>query len=315
MSEHAHDTSHIVQSLVTNLVIAVGKGICAAITGSGALLAETLHSFADCGNQMLLLIGVKRSQLPPDEQHPMGYGRAAYFWSFMVALLLFTGGGVFSIYEGIHKFGEHAEEGSTSGFLLGLGMLAFAFLLEGWATLSNVLEMNRRRGKKAFFRYLRESKDSDLIVVFGENSAAVLGLAIAMVAVGLSHVTHDARWDAGGTIAIGLVLVGVAVFLAVEIKALLVGEAADPVVHHSVDEIIAAMPEITRKLRVITLQQGPGEIMVMAKLEFKADLTCPAIASTINEFERRLREKHPEARWTFVEPDLHGAPSAVAQTA
>lgn len=306
MSDEAHDSSHIVQSLVVNLVIASGKGVCAALTGSGALLAETIHSFADCGNQLLLLVGVRRSRLPPDDSHPLGYGRALYFWSFLVALMLFSGGGVFSVYEGVHKLlGHESEEGGPTSLWLGIGMLAFAFVLEGYATLSNVRELNKRRGKYGFVEYLRHTKDSDLVVVFGENSAAVVGLTFAMAGVTLSHFTHDPAWDAYATIAIGVVLVGVAMFLATEISSLLVGEAADPEVAEAVRAAAAETDGIGDVLRLIALQQGPGEVMVACKVSVTPGLTGEGLIAALNAFERRVREKCPEIRWQFVEPDDH----------
>jgi cation diffusion facilitator family transporter len=301
-----HDSSHIVQSLVVNLVIAAGKGVCAALTGSGALLAETIHSFADCGNQVLLLVGVKRSKLPPDDSHPLGYGRALYFWSFLVAMLLFSGGGVFSVYEGLHKLHEaHAEEPGPTQLWMGIGMLAFALVLEGYATFSNVRELNKRRGKYGFVEYLRHTKDSDLVVVFGENSAAVVGLLFALVGVGLSHVTHDPAWDAYATVAIGAVLVGVALFLATEIKSLLEGEAADPEINEAVREACAETEGLAGVLRLIALQQGPGEVLVACKVAVKPGLTGEGLIDALNAFERRVRQKRPEVRWQFVEPDNH----------
>lgn len=300
-----HDTSHIFQSLAVNLVIATGKGICAFLTGSGALLAETIHSFADCGNQVLLLVGVRKAARPPDDAHPLGYGRALYFWSFLVAMLLFSGGGVFSIYEGFHKMHEHAEEGGPTDFLLGVGMLVFALVLEGWATIGNVRELNARRGERGFLEFLRYTKDSDLVVVFGENSAAVLGLLFALIGVGMAHLTHDAVWDAYATVAIGLVLVAVALFLAVEIMNLLVGEAADPEIRKDVDRAAEDTVGVNRVLRMIALQQGPGEVLVACKVEIDAQLTGAQVVQSINEFERRVREKRPEVRWLFVEPDDH----------
>jgi cation diffusion facilitator family transporter len=306
VADDPQDTSHIVQSLVVNLVIATGKGICAALTGSGALLAETIHSFADCGNQVLLLVGVKRSQQPPDESHPLGYGRSLYFWSFLVAMLLFSGGGVFSMYEGIHKLGEHhAEEPGPTQLWLGIGMLAFALVLEGYATFSNIRELNKRRGRYGFFEYLRQTKDSALVVVFGENSAAVVGLFFALTGVALSHFTHDPQWDAWATVAIGVVLVGVALFLATEIKSLLEGEAADPEIQQAVRAACAETEGLDGVLRVIALQQGPGEVLVACKVGVKPGLTADALIDALNAFERRVREKRPEVRWQFVEPDNH----------
>ncbi len=304
MADDAHDTSHIVQSLVVNLVIAAGKGVCAALTGSGALLAETIHSFADCGNQLLLLVGVKRSQRPPDDAHPLGYGRALYFWSFLVAMLLFSGGGVFSVYEGLHKLHEaHVEEPGPTQLWLGIGMLAFALVLESYATVSNVRELNKRRGKRGFVEYLRVTKDSDLVVVFGENSAAVVGLAFALAGVGMAHVTHDPAWDAYATVAIGCVLIGVALFLAYEIMSLLVGEAADPEIADAVRAACAETEGLDRVLRMITVQQGPGEVMLACKVSVKPGLSAAALIEALNAFERRIRERRPEVRWQFVEPD------------
>src|SRR6478609_4641048 len=172
-------TSHIVQSLLVNVAIAAAKWFAAAMTGSGALLAEAIHSTADCTNQVLLLIGVRGSAKPPTPEHPLGHGREAYFWSFLVALLLFSLGGMFSIYEGIHKL-MHPEP--VERFLLGLGILTFSIVLEGGATISNIREVNRRRKKLSFFGYLKATKDSDLIVILGENSAAVVGLSLAIAA-------------------------------------------------------------------------------------------------------------------------------------
>src|SRR5262249_44042233 len=162
--------------------IAVFKGVAAFYTGSGALLAETIHSFADCANQLLLLLGVRQAAQKPDALHPLGYGRSLYFWSFIVALLLFSGGGMFSIYEGIHKL-QHAER--VENVWVGVAILAFSLLLEGWSAISNIRELNKRRGRVPFFKYLRDTKDSDLIVVFGENGAASLGLIFALAALGL----------------------------------------------------------------------------------------------------------------------------------
>lgn len=296
-----HSTSHIIQSLIANAAIAAGKGVAALLTGSGALLAETLHSAADCGNQLLLLMGVKRSRKAPDATHPLGYGRALYFWSFMVALLLFSGGGVFSIYEGIHKI-QHPEP--VEKVYIGLVILGFSIAIEGWATLSNIRELNKRRGPKPFFRYLRDTKDSDLVVVFGENAAATLGLVLAIMALGLSYLTGDARWDAVGSLCIGVVLVGVAIFLAVEVKSLLVGEAADPSIESAARELIARQTGVEELLELITVQQGPGEVMAAMKLRFSSSLTADEVCEAINRFESSLRGRCPEVKWCFVEPDL-----------
>lgn len=301
---------HIIQSLAVNVTIAAAKAVAAYFTASGAMLAEALHSFSDCGNQILLLIGVRQARRPADATHPLGYGRAVYFWSFMVALMLFLGGGVFSIYEGIHKIGHPepvervAPRGRARRDRLGLGILLFSLLLEGGATLSNIKELNKRRGETPFFRYLKETTDSDLVVVFAENSAAVLGLTFAIGALGLAAKTGDGRWDGGGSMLIGLVLVGVAVFLAVEVSSLLLGEAAAPEIGRAARELADEMPEIERVLNVLTMQQGPSEVLVHIKLAFTPTLSVATTCEVINRFEERLRGAHPEIRWVFVEPDI-----------
>lgn len=305
-------TSHIIQSLVANAVIALFKGGAALATGSGALLAETLHTAADCGNQLLLLLGVKQARSVPDPTHPLGYGRALYFWSFMVALLLFSGGGVFSIYEGIHKIHEpEPVERAWVGFLI----LGVSLVIEGAATLSNIRELNKRRAAKPFFQYLKDTKDSDLVVIFGENAAATLGLVFAMAALGLAVVTGDSRWDGAGSLLIGLVLVGVAIFLAAEVKSLLVGESADPEIEIAVRELMREHPKFVSLLEIITVQQGPGEALVALKVRFAPELTSDEVCVAINEFESTLRARRPEAKWCFIEPDLPEESAAVAKAA
>ena len=296
----AGSSGEVIKSLVVNAVIASSKGVGAAITGSGAMLAETLHSFADCGNQLLLLFGIKQSQKPPDAQHPLGYGRNMYFYSFIVALLLFSGGGMFSIYEGVHKL-QHPEP--VGDVTIGLVILGLAIALEGWATLGNIKVMNQKRGSTPLFKYLRETKDSDLVVVFGENSAAVLGLVLALGALLIAKQTNDGRWDAIGSLAIGVVLIGVAIFLAVEIKAMLVGEAADPKLALTVEKLAASDPNVEKVVRVLSIQQGPGEILVAMKLKFRSGIDSDQLCDVINNFERQLEERVPEVKWSFVEPD------------
>jgi cation diffusion facilitator family transporter len=296
----AESVREIVKSLVVNVLIACAKAVAAVVSGSGAMLAETLHSFADCGNQILLLVGVRSAKRPADYKHPLGYGRAMYFYSFIVALLLFFGGGVFSIREGVHKI-AHPEP--VEDITLALAILVFSFLLEGWSTLGNIKEINHRRGDKNFFRYLHDTKDSDLIVVLGENSAAVLGLTFAMIALVLARQTGDGRWDGIGSLAIGLVLIGVATFLAREVKSLLVGEAADASLTKVVEELVEVDPNVDKVLRVLTLQQGPGEIVVAMKLKMRPKMDTDELVEAINTFERALKARVPEVRWSFIEPD------------
>lgn len=301
MSGHGDSTGHIVQSLLVNVAIAVIKFIAAVLTRSGSMLAEALHSAADCGNQVLLLVGVKSARKPPDAEHPLGYGRDVYFWSFMVALLLFSGGGVFSIYEGVHKV---LEPEKVEKVWLGMLILGISIVLEGASLASNVREINKRRGDKRFMQYLHDTKDSDLIVVFGENGAAVLGLGFALIALVLADRTGDGRWDGIGSIVIGVVLVGVAVFLAKEVKSLLVGEAADSEIAEAARKIAEDHPNLERVLHLVTVQQGPGEVMVSIKVAFSSGLKIDDVCVSINEFEAKLRAARPEVRWLYVEPDI-----------
>ncbi len=296
----AGNKAEVVKSLVVNAVIAASKGVAAVISGSGAMLAETLHSFADCGNQLLLLLGIQQSARAPSSKHPLGYGRAMYFYSFVVALLLFSGGGVFSIYEGVHKM-RHPE--AVGDIKLALGILAFSILLEGWSTLGNIKVLNERRGNMPFIRYLRESKDSDLVVVFGENSAAVLGLILAGTALIIAKVTNDGMWDAVGSLAVGVVLVGVAIFLAREITSLLLGESADPQLEKAIEQLTIDDPNVDKMIRLLTIQQGPNEIVAAMKLKFRAGLDTNQLVDAINSFEVELKKRVPEVRWSFVEPD------------
>lgn len=298
----AHDTSHILQSLAVNLVISLGKLVAAIVSGSGSMLAETLHSFADCGNQLLLLLGVRRAHRPPDDAHPLGYGASLYFWSFLVSLLLFSGGGLFSVYEGLHKLHEPEPIGDIR---LAMAILGGSVLLESWSLYGNIRALNERRQQVPFFRYLRETKDSDLIVVFGENAAAVLGLLIAAGALGLAVLTGNPAWDAIGSLGIGAVLVLVAVFLAVEVQSLLLGERADPAVEAAALQAATENPQVLELMRIISIQKGPREVLVACKLRLAADLDTKGVVAAINAFEQRLHDLRPEVRWCFVEPDEH----------
>jgi len=291
---------YIFRALGANFAIAVAKGVGAVITGSGAMLAETLHSLSDCVNQLLLLVGLKQSARPPSEKYPLGQGRNLYFWSFMVAMLLFLGGGAYSIYEGIHKL-RHPSSLSTP--LVAIAILSFSLAIEGWAMSGALKTVKERRGQRSLLEYLRETKDSDLVVIFGEDLAAVIGLTLALIAVVISTITGDPLFDAVGTLCIGAVLVGVAFFLATEVKSLLLGESADPALLEIIEKCAAEDPRIVKVLRTLTVQQGPGEIVVALKLQFRPDLTTATLVESINQFEQKLQDRAPEVRWSFVEPD------------
>ena len=300
-TDGSHGEGHIIQSLVVNLAIVISKGFAAFMTGSGAMLAETIHSFADCANQALLLVGVRQARKPADAKHPLGYGRSVYFWSFIVAMLLFSVGGMFSVYEGVHKY-MHPEAVENVGW--GIGVLVFSLILEGYAAYSNVVELNKRRGATGFTRYLRETKDSDLVVIFGENSAAVLGLVLALIAMVAAYATGNGQYDAVGSFAIGVVLIAVAIFLSIEVKSLLIGESADPIIAATAQEIADAHPNIKEVINCITIQQGPGEVLVCTKIRCEPDLSAAEVSALINEFEASLRAACPAVKWLYVEPDL-----------
>ncbi len=299
--EEKHSTGHIIQSLIVNLLIASSKGFAAFMTGSGAMLAETIHSFSDCANQALLLVGVRQSQRSANAKHPLGYGRAIYFWSFMVAMLLFSVGGMFSIYEGIHKYNNPEPVEKVEW---GIGILLFSLALEGYATYSNLLELNVRRGSTGLWQYLKSTKDSDLIVIFGENSAAVFGLILAIVALLASYYTGDGHYDGLGSFAIGIVLILVAIFLSIKVKSLLIGESADPVITKLVQKQADKNPEILKLINCITVQQGPYEVLMCLKIKCKHDLNALQISTLINKFEEEIRECSPEVKWIYIEPDL-----------
>ncbi|HVK88207.1 MAG TPA: cation diffusion facilitator family transporter [Kofleriaceae bacterium] len=301
MAGNGEGTGYILRALGANFAIACAKGVGAFVTGSGAMLAETLHSLSDCVNQLLLLLGLRQARRPPSEQYPLGQGRNLYFWSFMVAMLLFLGGGTYSIYEGIHKLQHPSPLESPH---IAIGILAFALVVEGWAMAGAYKAVNARKGDRSLIQYLRETKDSDLVVIFGEDGAAVLGLALALIAIVVAWVTGNPMFDAIGTLCIGTVLIAVAIFLAAEVKSLLLGEAADP---RLVAEITAAAGEdqrIIKVLRALTVQQGPGEVMVACKLQFVDKLGTQELVASINAFEQRLQAKVPEVKWCFIEPDI-----------
>ncbi len=310
MAGGGEGVGYIFRALAANFLIAVSKGVGAVVTGSGAMLAETLHSLSDCINQVLLLVGLKQSKRPPSDLYPLGQGRNLYFWSFMVAMLLFLGGGAYSIYEGIHKLRHPSPVDAP---YIAVGILAFGLALELWSMAGAIKAVNQRRAGRSIVRYLKESKDSDLVVIFGEDFAACLGLAIALVAVVLSWITGDPMFDAIGTLGIGAVLIGIAVFLAIEVKSLLLGEAADTELSQEIRTVVKQSPEVIEVFRIITVQQGPGEILVAMKMHFRSDLSVEQTVKLINEIEARLRGVRPELKWMFIEPDQ--PPSAAAAVA
>lgn len=290
----------IFYALGANFAIFVAKAVAAFITGSSAMLAEAVHSLADCGNQGLLLLGMKRAKLPANPDYPMGYGKEIYFWSFLVAVMLFSVGGMFSLYEGWHKL--HSTEPLTYPWIA-VGVLAFGIIAESISMRACLVEVNKARGNQSLRQWFRESRQSELVVIFGEDLAALMGLVFALVAILATMVTGNPIYDAIGTLGIGVLLIVVAVFVAIEVKALLIGQSVEPRQREAIRQFIAARPEIKQIWSLITLQMG-NDIMVAVQ----AEMVDPQAATAdniarINETEVALKAAFPEIRWSFFEPD------------
>jgi cation diffusion facilitator family transporter len=290
----------ILYALIANLGIALAKTWAAVFTGSGSMLAEAIHSYADAGNQVLLFVGLRGSQRPADQEHPLGYGKLSYFWSFIVALLLFSLGGLFSIYEGIHKL--QAPE-PLNQVWVGMVVLALAIVLESFSLAGALREIGNLRGAKPLMRWVRDTRNAELVVVLGEDIAALIGLALAFVFLGLTSLTGNPVFDAAGSIAIGVVLVCVSLFVARRIRGLIVGRSAEPELRALIERIIAADPAIERLLNTITIQVGP-KVMLAAKIVMRPGQGIEQVVGRINELERRLKAEAPEIGWCFIEPDV-----------
>jgi len=290
----------ILYALGANLGIALAKTGAVLVTGSSSMLAEATHSYADTGNQLLLLLGLRRSRRPPDREHPLGYGKVTYFWSFIVALLLFSVGGLFSIYEGWHKL-EAAEPIAHPS--IALAVLALSIFLELTSLRRCLAELAHERGARSLWRWVNETRSAELVVVFGEDLAAVLGLSLAFAFVWVAAWTGNRVWDAAGSLAIGSLLVTVALFVAYRIKALLIGRSADPEIVAVIEHEIESDPAIRELLNALTVQVGP-QVMLAAKLRMREDLSIEGACEAINALERRLKRAVPQIGWCFMEPDV-----------
>ena len=300
MSAQADSLKSIFFALGANFAIALAKTVGAVFTGSASMLAEAIHSFADCGNQALLIWGLKEAKRAASDDHPLGYGRAIYFWSFIVALMLFSMGGLFSIYEGVHKL--HATEPVKYAWVA-VGILTFGVAAESVSLWGALREINKERGQLGLWRWFRTSRQSELIVIFGEDLAALGGLVLALGFIGLTMFTGSPVWDAVGSICIGVLLVLVAILVGVEVKALLVGQSAEPHVLARMRAHLEGQPQVAQLYSVITQQLG-NEIMVAVKARMQPLGSDVALIEAINAVERGLREAFPKVRWIFFEPDL-----------
>lgn len=263
------------------------------------MLAEAIHSYADAGNQVLLYLGLKQSTRAADEEHPLGYGKLSYFWSFIVAMLLFSMGGLFSVYEGVHKL-THPE--ALNMAWVALLVLGVAIVLESLSLLGCLREIRHIRGERPFREWLRNTRNSALVVVFGEDIAALVGLALAFIFVGLAVLTGNPVFDAIGSICIGIVLIIISVFLVVRIQSLLVGRSADPLIRETIADVIRQHEEIEQVFNTITMQFGP-DTMLATKIRLKPGVDIETAIERINALERELKARIPEIRWCFVEPD------------
>lgn len=299
-SAHGSTARAILYAFLANSGIAIAKSWAAWLTGSGSMLAEAIHSYADAANQVLLYLGLRQSVRPPDKEHPLGYGKLSYFWSFVVALLLFSVGGLFSIYEGVHKF-LHPE--AIKQVSVAIIVLSVAIVLESFSLLGALREIRAVRGQRSFRDWLRETRNSELVVVLGEDIAALIGLTLALVFVSLASITGDAVYDAIGSMCIGVVLIVVSVFLTLRVRSLLVGRSADPLIQEAIAQVIGENDDIEKVFNVITMQFGP-DTMLAAKIKLKSGIDIDTAVNHINELERRLKETIPKLRWSFIEPDV-----------
>lgn len=299
MSEGADSTRAVVVALAANAAIAATKYAAAFFTGSSAMLAEAVHSTADCGNQLLLLLGMRRARRPPNTEYPLGFGKEIYFWSFVVAIMLFSVGGLFSIYEGAHKL---AEPRPLAAPLLALGVLAFGIAMEGLSMAGCLREVNKVRAGRTLWQWFRGTRNSELVVVFGEDLAALFGLALAFAAVLATWLTGDGLYDALGTIAIGALLVAVASMVGIEVKALLVGQGVEAPVRRAMIEFLEADPAVEKILDLLTLHMGP-DVIVAVKARMHEQASQEVLVDEINRVEAALKQRFPAVQWVFFEPD------------
>jgi cation diffusion facilitator family transporter len=299
MSSNTDSIRSILYALFANLAIAIAKGFAAFWTGSSAMLAEAIHSLADSCNQLLLLFGMKQSRKPPDANYPLGYGKSIYFWSFLVAVILFSLGGMFSMYEGIHKLSNPQPITSP---MIAIGVLIFAIIAESASLWGCMHAVNKERRGRRISRWFRESRSSELLVVFGEDVAALLGLIFALIAIIAAAITGNPIYDAIGTVMIGVLLLVIAILLAIEVKALLIGQGVEIDTQEQMKEFLSNRPEINHLFNILTMQMGP-DAMVAIKAKMELTGSESELIKTINRVEREFRLAFPMTKWLFFEPD------------
>jgi len=300
MSHQDASKKSITFALLANLGIAITKTAAAIVTGSGALLAESIHSYADSSNQGLLFWGLRAAKRKPDPEHPLGYGKEIYFWSFMVALILFSMGGLFSVYEGIHKIGMH-EGLKNPG--IAIAVLAISMVFEAASLYGCLLQIKKLRHNIPLRTWYKNSRQSELIVVLGEDTAALLGLSFALIAVVLSVISGNPVFDAIGSIGIGILLVIISFVLAIKIKSLLIGQSTDEETTAQIKALLESRPEIENLINLITFQLGP-QIMVAVKAKMTYTNSVNDLILNINNCESELKKNIPAVQWVFFEPDI-----------
>ena len=294
----ANSTTAILYAFSANLVIAIAKTGAALYTGSGSLVAEAIHSFADCGNQVLLYIGMRRASKDATQKHPMGYGRESYIWSMMVAIILFSVGGVFSVYEGWLRFSEpHAVENANVALII----LAIAVGMEAFSLKGAITAMTDERGSRTLWQWFKETSSSELMVVTGEDIAALAGLIIALLMLGLTMLTGNAAFDAIGSILIGVLLIIVAAVIGREVHSLLIGETAVEV-RDNVQRFLVQQPSVIRVLNLWAINHGDG-VMLAIKAELKPDLRISEATKIINSMEKQIKLDNNRVKWIFFEID------------
>lgn len=302
-------TKAVLAAMAANGGIAISKFVAWALTGSSSMLSEAIHSVADTSNQILLLIGGRRAKKAPDAEHQFGYGRLRFVYAFVVAIILFLLGGVFSIYEGVHKI-QHPEP--VDSFGIALAVLLIAMALEGFSWRTAYKETNKSRGKQSLFSYIRRARQPELPVVLLEDTGALIGLLFALFGVSMAVITGDGRWDGMGAMAVGTLLVVIAVFLAFEMASMLVGESALPEQEAEIEQAIVGVAGISRVFGMRTTYVGADTLLVAAKIAVPQEASAAQIIESINEAEVAVREAVPQSRYIYLEPDEYRPDAAGA---
>ncbi len=297
----------IYAALIGNGLIAITKFVASALTGSSAMLSEGVHSLVDTGNQLLLLYGLRKAKQPPDAQFPFGHGKEIYFWSFIVAILIFAVGAGVSLYEGIHHI-LHPEP--TTNPLINYIVLGLAMIFEGFAWYFAFREFRKTKGRLGYVEAVRSGKDPTMFVVLFEDSAALIGLLVAFLGVGLGHLTGNPIYDGIAAVIIGLILASTAIWLAYETKGLLIGEAAHPRIEQDIRELAATNPRIERVNEILTMHMGPEFVLATVSVEFSDATTATEIETAVAVLDREIKRAHPIVKRLFVEAEAWQRASA-----